>query len=210
MYSERYIGERIKERRKELGLTQSELAVKINPWLTTEAAPHTQIAKWERGKATPETDTLIRLCNALDCDMDYILGRIDAPHRSTYDVAEQTGLSKDAAETLKLMKKENASEVLSILSDLISDIQFWYALKNIRNAKKDSLSEADGPMSDTAQRAKLVLAVENKYRDYPGDTVISSEERRDMNLYHASQKFSECAARIAGGRKNKTASRRKR
>ena len=63
MYSERYIGDRIRQRRNEIGLTQKELAAKINPVTSIETAPHTQVAQWESGKKKPGTDALIRLCN---------------------------------------------------------------------------------------------------------------------------------------------------
>ena len=53
MYSERYIGDRIRQRRNEIGLTQKELAAKINPGTSIETAPHTQEAQWESGKKKP-------------------------------------------------------------------------------------------------------------------------------------------------------------
>ncbi len=81
MYSERYIGDRIRQRRNEIGLTQKELAAKINPGTSIETAPHTSSTMGKR-KEKPGTDALIRLCNALDCDMDYILGAIDVPRRA--------------------------------------------------------------------------------------------------------------------------------
>ena len=134
MYSERYIGDRIRQRRNEIGLTQKELAAKINPGTSIETAPHTQVAQWENGKKKPGTDALIRLCNALDCDIDYILGAIDVPRRAAYDVKEQTGLSGEAATVLRqihdkgqygVMKDGYTLNMMDVLSELITSPRFF-------------------------------------------------------------------------------------
>ena len=134
MYSERYIGDRIRQRRNEIGLTQKELAAKINPGTSIETAPHTQVAQWESGKKKPGTDALIRLCNALDCDMDYILGAIDVPRRAVYDVREQTGLTGEAAGRLKqihdkgqygVVKDGYTLNIMDVLSEIITSPRFF-------------------------------------------------------------------------------------
>lgn len=208
MYSERYIGDRIRQRRNEIGLTQKELAAKINPGTSIETAPHTQVAQWESGKKKPGTDALIRLCNALDCDMDYILGAIDVPRRAVYDVKEQTGLSDSAVNSLMEAKQRNYNAGLDILSALLSDRKFWEAIANLNYAKFAG-TNMDRPMSDGLEAAVLQVQVMNGIERHPGATILEPEQMRDMNLYQASQKFSECAARIANDDKKKTAPVRK-
>lgn len=208
MYSERYIGDRIRQRRNEIGLTQKELAAKINPGTSIETAPHTQVAQWESGKKKPGTDALIRLCNALDCDMDYILGAIDVPCRAVYDVKEQTGLSDSAVNSLMEAKQRNYNAGLDILSALLSDRKFWEAIANLNYAKFAG-TNMDRPMSDGLEAAVLQVQMMNGIERHPGATILEPEQMRDMNLYQASQKFSECAARIANDDKKKTAPVRK-
>lgn len=208
MYSERYIGDRIRQRRNEIGLTQKELAAKINPGTSIETAPHTQVAQWESGKKKPGTDALIRLCNALDCDMDYILGAIDVPRRAVYDVKEQTGLSDSAVNSLMEAKQRNYNAGLDILSALLSDRKFWEAIANLNYAKFAG-TNMDRPMSDGLEAAVLQVQMMNGIERHPGATILEPEQMRDMNLYQASQKFSECAARIANDDKKKTAPVRK-
>lgn len=208
MYSERYIGDRIRQRRNEIGLTQKELAAKINPGTSIETAPHTQVAQWENGKKKPGTDALIRLCNALDCDMDYILGAIDVPRRAVYDVKEQTGLSDSAVNSLMEAKQRNYNAGLDILSALLSDRKFWEAIANLNYAKFAG-TNMDRPMSDGLEAAVLQVQMMNGIERHPGATILEPKQMRDMNLYQASQKFSECAARIANDDKKKTAPVRK-
>ena len=56
------IAERVAERRKELGLSQAELAELV---ATTQSA----IARLESGGRPPRIDTLLKIANALECDL---------------------------------------------------------------------------------------------------------------------------------------------
>jgi ribosome-binding protein aMBF1 (putative translation factor) len=56
------IADRVAERRKELGLSQVELAQLVD---TTQSA----IARLESGGRPPRIDTLLRIANALDCEL---------------------------------------------------------------------------------------------------------------------------------------------
>jgi ribosome-binding protein aMBF1 (putative translation factor) len=56
------IADRVAERRKELGLSQAELAELV---ATTQSA----IARLESGGRPPRIDTLLRIANALDCEL---------------------------------------------------------------------------------------------------------------------------------------------
>jgi ribosome-binding protein aMBF1 (putative translation factor) len=56
------IADRVAERRKELGLSQAELAELV---ATTQSA----IARLESGGRPPRIDTLLRIADALDCEL---------------------------------------------------------------------------------------------------------------------------------------------
>jgi ribosome-binding protein aMBF1 (putative translation factor) len=56
------IADRVADRRKELGLSQAELAELV---ATTQSA----IARLESGGRPPRIDTLLRIANALDCEL---------------------------------------------------------------------------------------------------------------------------------------------
>ena len=58
-------GERLKERRNELGITQEELGASINEELSRQA-----VSKWERDEAYPEVDKLLILAAKLDISLD--------------------------------------------------------------------------------------------------------------------------------------------
>ena len=59
MESKKTFGEYIRERRKELGMTQKEFSEKL---YVTESA----VSKWERGMSYPDITLLLDICAALD------------------------------------------------------------------------------------------------------------------------------------------------
>ena len=64
------IAEKVTDRRVEMGMSQRELAELVG---TTQSA----IARLERGGRPPRIDTLLRIAEALDCDLVVEL----APHK---------------------------------------------------------------------------------------------------------------------------------
>ena len=64
------IGERIKKERKKRGISQRNLANRIN-------ISHTTIARIEKGETKPDASTTIALADFFQVSTDYILGRTD-------------------------------------------------------------------------------------------------------------------------------------
>ncbi len=60
------IGDRIKEKRKEIGLTQTELGEKLG---VTDRA----VSKWETGESEPGVLTLAKLASVLEVSLDYLV-----------------------------------------------------------------------------------------------------------------------------------------
>lgn len=74
-------GLRIKQLRKEAGLTQTELGRKLGVVKQT-------ISSWENNISEPNGDTLIQLSNILNTSPQYLLGSSNHPHvsqKDTYD-----------------------------------------------------------------------------------------------------------------------------
>lgn len=66
MVDAKKIGKRISEKRKEIGMSQKTLAVKLN--LTDKT-----ISKWESGKGLPSIEALVELCDIFGISVDEIL-----------------------------------------------------------------------------------------------------------------------------------------
>lgn len=59
------VGDRIRARRKELKLTQKDLASRVG-------VSHVAISQWEKDETAPRGDNLLRLSQALGCDASYL------------------------------------------------------------------------------------------------------------------------------------------
>ena len=68
------IGNRLSKLRKELELTQQQVADEIKVSRPT-------IGKYETEKAYPDFQNLVALANLYNCSTDYLLGLIDTPRR---------------------------------------------------------------------------------------------------------------------------------
>lgn len=83
-------------------------------------ALHVSIANvktWEREKrpVLPRLDTLLDMCDLFNCDLDYLVGRIEEPTHDIKFIHEKTGLSVEAIQKLISLKDSG-------MEDLISDI----------------------------------------------------------------------------------------
>lgn len=64
------ISQRIKELRKERGLTQKQLAELVG-------CSQPMIVLWESEKCEPTATAIVKLSEALECSADYLLGKTD-------------------------------------------------------------------------------------------------------------------------------------
>lgn len=171
MYTKRDIGAKIKERRLDIGLTQKELAAMINEGIEQTDAPHTQISSWENGSKTPRTEALVRLCNALDCDIDYLLGQISVPRKNISDVMTVTGLSYEAVKAITCEGHEGDKEiVIEALDFLLTSPNFenaMHELVSFRDAEREvaCLEKARRPGGQHTQNANFHKLISDKRKD---------------------------------------------
>ena len=82
---------------------------------------------WEQGWKLPETDNLFKIAALLDCDLDYLTGRIDQSTHDLQFIHDQTGLSEDAIKKIIAWNNDDISESVDtrhwihFLSDMITD-----------------------------------------------------------------------------------------
>lgn len=66
------LGERLQELRKDLGLSQQDLADMLNVSIHT-------ISSYERGRSSPDDATKIKIAKMFNISLDYLLGLVDEP-----------------------------------------------------------------------------------------------------------------------------------
>ena len=91
------LGENIKSIRKSKGLSQQELAVKLNVVRQT-------VSKWEQGLSVPDSDMLISLSEALETPVSVLLGET-LKQREDDDTNDLKAISRKLEVINTLLKK---------------------------------------------------------------------------------------------------------
>lgn len=68
------------------------------------------VQSWEQGKSTPSAEVLANICDLLECDADYLLGRINQRTHDLDNAHRYTGLSTAALEQLHEYRENLAVE----------------------------------------------------------------------------------------------------
>lgn len=77
---------------------------------TTDNNMFGTIQSWEQGKSEPTASVLSNICDLLECDADYLLGRINERTHDINDAQKYTGLSSQALEQLHEYRENLAVE----------------------------------------------------------------------------------------------------
>lgn len=117
--------EGLKRARKERGLTQNELAEELN------VHPKT-VMNWEQGIATPSLENIMQLSDALECDMDYLTGKLEQPTHNIQFIHDQTGLTGEAV--AKLQENRDLMFVLSLLIEQPGFVSWLVQINNYLSA----------------------------------------------------------------------------
>lgn len=83
------------------------------------------IQKWEQGKSEPTASVLLNICDLLECDADYLLGRISERTHDLNSAQRYTGLSSSALEKLheyreNLLIQPEPSEIANLHEDWVT------------------------------------------------------------------------------------------
>lgn len=135
MYTIYDMGDRIRARRNELGLSRQKMSALMRN-MGSDVYFKT-IENWEFGKNNCSITNIPYLCKVLDCDTEYLFGNSSTPHKETATVMETTGLTQKAVEKLTEFKKTQKSEKYTYsgyLSALIEDKNFSAMAKNMIQA----------------------------------------------------------------------------
>ena len=144
------IGKRIRARREEKNMTLDQLGE------LTRLGGKSVLSKYENGQTPRLTvDALLRIADALDCEPDYLAGRIQHPQRTTSEISELVPLSREAIESLEHLSyalKEWSDFDSALASGIISSL-IVYIVKSLEN----NVFEHKGFMTDAAD---LLMALE--------------------------------------------------
>ena len=93
------LAENIKAIRKQRGMTQEELATRLNVVRQT-------VSKWEKGLSVPDADLLKRIAEMLETDVSTLLGAPISTETNTNEIAEQLSrINEQLATKARMVKR---------------------------------------------------------------------------------------------------------
>ncbi len=129
MTKQEYSLKGLKKARKRKGMTQERLAKKMGVHIKT-------VMNWEQSIVNPELPTIMELSELLDCDLDYLTGRLSEPTHDMSFVCEFTGLSAEAIYRLQAAKRYGWNKTIDSLvtaegfKSLVEDYSRFLSLVN--------------------------------------------------------------------------------
>lgn len=179
--------ERLQQIRKERGFKSQEALAKAynqkyNPNILNSSGILGSIKKWENPnvETLPTLDKIYNLCELLDCDLNYLTGKLPCSTQEASDFYNQTGLSEDTFESLKKLY-ENHQIIKSIDSSQITELNVLESIINQHNG--NILNNMLGRLVRRYPRNEI-----KAYMAGVGSWSVDPDELRasdDMKLYHA-------------------------
>ena len=115
------LAENIKALRKQRGMTQEELATRLNVVRQT-------VSKWEKGLSVPDADLLKRIAEILETDVSTLLGAPISTETNTNEIAEQLSrINEQLATKARMVKRIWFAVGIVALSILILTV-IWIIL----------------------------------------------------------------------------------
>jgi len=119
------IGDRIKSKRMEIGLSQEELANKVG------YSSRSSVNKIEAGTRQPQADDLVKFAKALDTTVDYLLNGIEIERTQLRELSDQSHLfdyiekmcGKDATYAVHLftqLKEFDKGKVVGMMEQILN------------------------------------------------------------------------------------------
>lgn len=160
------IGEKIKEKRSSMNLTQQELAAQLNVSRST-------VSNWEVGRNYPDIEMIVNISNLLDVSLDVLLKGDD---QVVAKIANDTKIRKKQSRRILLL---SLLITLIIISSLYIYLTFYSMqtitgedqIKNITVTDKDSLI------------VKLNLSSYRTYSGYMVDSNSDNDSALNLSIF---------------------------
>lgn len=105
----------LRQRRKERGLTMKQLGEFVG---VSEAA----ISNYENGRRQADFETLLKIGDALDCSVDYLLrGEDDQEQQKTPTPEPRSGRTEEFVELFEKLDERGQKDVISALKGILSE-----------------------------------------------------------------------------------------
>ena len=150
--------ENIKLIRKDRGLTQEELAIRVNVVRQT-------VSKWEKGLSVPDAEMLQKIADVLEVSVSQLLGREEETEKDRNEVAEQLSRFNEQL----AIKNRRAKRIwtivgvilgLWILIHIIAFVLNYAAYNTLSTTTELTVSEAVEILEDESGNTLVIQKIE--------------------------------------------------
>ena len=174
------IGSFIATLRKEKGLTQVQLAEKLN---VTDKA----VSRWETGKGLPESPLLIPLANALGITVNELLTGEKIPEEA-FTQKSDDNLVVAVQKTEKAVKQGKTVKLFLIVAIIICILSIWLLIKNVIDAQNTVTYVGDFSTKNRIAVTELLIDLDSRNSYFSENTVCTDIDIRldeNGNFKHA-------------------------
>ncbi|BCR35146.1 helix-turn-helix transcriptional regulator [Mariniplasma anaerobium] len=169
------ISKKIIEKRKQIGMTQNELADAL--YVTRQA-----VSKWEMGKCLPSIDVLIEMTELFDVTIDYML---DGSDLRDNDYATMLMQFPREAVIYRFINSDNLNENIKNIFYLLTTKERKQMINQVLNGHLKLDTQMLWPYLSRAERKYLLGNMKSKDIDKNIENLydmMSTEERLMMNM----------------------------
>ena len=182
--------EALKRARNKAELTQKELSEQFVTGENKDKVTLKTVKNWEQGKAAPSLPTLIDLSEFYNCDLDYLVGRIECRTHDLQFIQDYTGLSEKSIKMLHdyhVSKTDGQNCLPTYISNILDHPDCAVLLHHIKTYIGASF--LSGVLGDNTD-------------------IMDAEERRAANLWRLKNKFTNIIEDLGREHYNKFGSER--
>lgn len=147
--------ENIKNFRKERGLTQEELAIRVNVVRQT-------VSKWEKGQSVPDAELLQKIAEVLDVSVSQLLGQEREQARDSNEIAEQLSRINEQL-AIRNRRSKRIWTVIGVLLGiwlLVYGVAAVLSFADFRNVEEITVAEAVQVYEDENGNVLIITKIE--------------------------------------------------
>lgn len=171
------IKQQLKKIRNEKDITQNDLANAIHVGDNNGIGGRTTITNWESlsNDTLPNLRAMLEICNYLDVDMDYLLGKTNTQSKDIQTMADTLNLSTESIKTLK-----NMPQCSALVESLLQKALFTEVAQRIQQIGRSLLLE---DVVTTAFTASFCMRIRKLFDDYYFNTFPMDISPKSFCLY---------------------------
>lgn len=186
------LGENIKQLRKQRGLTQEELAIRLHVVRQT-------VSKWEKSLSVPDAEMLQRISEVLDTSVSELLGEPIRPEHDRNELAEQLSRINEQL-AIRNRRFRRIWRIIGVVLIVIVALSVFLIISGVTNFSRKGIEYTismydDNPTYSEKEVEEAFTVVEKYFKqNFKGCTLESLSYDEDYSLEESEEWMKQYAA----------------